>query len=425
MATNLLIFDDRDFVHPPDQAPDWGPVTDTRAVFDVRTGAITARQRFQREWPHELAGVWVPSRLVEIYRECDHVPVNDLLSDGRVLFCVNGRWVYPAAQFDIEAGQALVEQATGSVVAACMDTRQARIFLEDGALPADVEQIGCPGRVLARRPWELIGLLHQTMQTDLSAMIEQRHAGEHGTAGNIPEHGAGITVIEPDNVWVHPTARVYPSVVLDAEHGPIVIEEHAVVRPGSIIIGPSYIGVGTTVLDRCLLKANTSIGPVCKVAGEIGSTIFQGYANKAHDGHLGDSYVGEWANLGAGTVNSNLLNTYGEIMARLRPSAHREHTGMMYLGSIIGDHVKTAINTRLMTGTIIGTGTMIASTAAPPPSISAFSWITDAGVHPYRFEKFLEVARVVAERRRIELTDAQIRLLKSIHDQAHTTAGTS
>ncbi|MBL1215913.1 MAG: hypothetical protein D8M59_00275 [Planctomycetes bacterium] len=417
MSMKLLVFDDRDFVHLPDQAPDWGPVADTRAVFSVRTGALTTLERLQREWPHGLAGLWVPNHLIARTRQACTVPVNEAPEPGQTLLCINGRWVFPGSQFEIGPGQALVEQSTGAVVAACLESEQAGFFLEDGALPADVEQIGYAGRLLARRPWELLGLLSQTMATDLPAMIEQSRSGEDACDGSIPDTVPGITALEPDNVWVHPSARIYPSVVLDAEGGPIYIDDRAIIRPGSILCGPAYIGPGSTVLDRSLIKANTSIGPVCKVTGEVGSTIFQGYANKAHDGHLGDSYIGAWANLGAGTTNSNLLNTYGEIMARLRPQAHRERTGMMYLGSIIGDHVKTAINTRLMTGTVIGTGSMIASTAAPPTSIGAFSWITDVGIHPYRFEKFIDVARVVLRRRNLDLTEADVELLRILHQR--------
>ena len=103
----------------------------------------------------------------------------------------------------------------------------------------------------------------------------------------------------------------------------IVIADHAVIRPGATIIGPAYIGEHATVLERALIKAHTAVGPWCKVSGEVGGSIFQAYSNKGHEGHLGDSYVGEWVNLGAATTNSNLLNTYSEVVAKVKAS----HTG--------------------------------------------------------------------------------------------------
>ena len=107
--------------------------------------------------------------------------------------------------------------------------------------------------------------------------------------------------------------------VLDAERGPIRIDRGAVIRPGAVICGPCSIGREAVVVDRALIKPDTVIGPVCKVGGEVGGTIFQGYSNKSHEGHLGDSWEGKWVNFGAGTSNSNLLNTYGEVTMQLEP----------------------------------------------------------------------------------------------------------
>jgi NDP-sugar pyrophosphorylase family protein len=175
----------------------------------------------------------------------------------------------------------------------------------------------------------------------------------------------GVTTIGSHPISIHESAKVSPGVILDAEAGPIFIDEDAVVRPGAIIVGPVYVGPHVTVLDRCLLKSCTArSAPTAKIAGEVGGTIFQGFANKAHDGHLGDSWVGEWANLGAGTTNSNLLNTYDQVICRATPGGPNERTGEQFLGAIIGDHVKFAICSRIMTGSILHTGCMFAQSAA-------------------------------------------------------------
>jgi bifunctional N-acetylglucosamine-1-phosphate-uridyltransferase/glucosamine-1-phosphate-acetyltransferase GlmU-like protein len=153
------------------------------------------------------------------------------------------------------------------------------------------------------------------------------------------------------------------------------------------------------VLERATIRPNTVIGPYCKVAGEVSGVIFQGFSNKAHDGFLGDSWLGEWVNLGAGTTNSNLLNTYGEVIALGSPGGSYERTGEQFLGAIIGDHVKTAICTRIMTGAVIHTGAMLAQTAAVTGCVGPFAWCTDEGVKQYRPAKFIEVAKAAMARR--------------------------
>ncbi|MBC7772978.1 MAG: hypothetical protein H7210_10820 [Pyrinomonadaceae bacterium] len=224
----------------------------------------------------------------------------------------------------------------------------------------------------------------------------------------------GGTPVPSHRAIIHPTAKVYPTACFDIEHGSVVIDAHATVRPGALVIGPAYIGPYSTVLDKALIKPGTAIGPHCKVAGEVGGTIFQGFANKAHDGHLGDSYVGEWANLGAGTMNSNLLNTYGEVVSKARVSDSNERTGEQFLGCIVGDHVKFAISTRIMTGAVIHTGTMWAAGAAVSGCVAGFSWVTEAGAKPFRLEKFLEVMRAAMGRRKIVPSAAYVKRVEAL-----------
>ena len=151
------------------------------------------------------------------------------------------------------------------------------------------------------------------------------------------------------------------------------------------------------------------------MGGEVGGTVFQGFANKSHEGHLGDSYVGEWVNLGAGTTNSNLLNTYGEVSMRLEPDGSRWRSGRQFLGCILGDHVKTAIGTRIMTGTVIGTGAMVAGSTPPASVVPRFAWVTDDGVRSYRLDKFLDVAGTVMARRELPLSEPIRAALADLH----------
>jgi hypothetical protein len=151
------------------------------------------------------------------------------------------------------------------------------------------------------------------------------------------------------------------------------------------------------------------------VNGEVGGCIFQGFANKAHDGYLGDSWVGEWCNLGAGTTTSNLLNTYGETIAKALPSSRNERTGEVFLGTIFGDHTKTAICTRLMTASVLHTGSMFATTAAVSGTVPAFSWATDAGTSAFRLDKFVDVMRTAMARRKVQPSEAYLQTLAALH----------
>ncbi|UCD76744.1 MAG: hypothetical protein JSV91_07415 [Phycisphaerales bacterium] len=398
MAGAMIIFDD--------DRGELGPMTDLRASFEVRTGMHSTAARLAALHPRMLAGFWVPDRLKAAVAERADAPVNEL-PRGKPLYCANGRWALPDRELKLRAGEAVIEAETGDVVAAMLEYADAVSFLQSGELHGQMHAQEVPVGALYRYPWQVIDRLKETIPRDIETLLV--------LDALIPPNESQVVGHHP--VKVHESARVYPDVVFDAENGPIVVREGATVRPGAVLCGPCSIGCGATVVDRTLIKANTAIGPMCKVGGEIGATIFQGYSNKAHDGHLGDSWVGKWVNLGAGTTNSNLLNTYGEVSMLTELGGQRHRTGLTFLGSVIGDHVKTAICTRLMTGSVLGTGAMIATTAAPPTTVKRFAWLTDSGERTYRFSKFIEVMKAMMQRRDTEPSDAYMTLLKALYDK--------
>jgi UDP-N-acetylglucosamine diphosphorylase/glucosamine-1-phosphate N-acetyltransferase len=423
-AVPVILFDD--------DSPWLSPLTDLRASFLVRTGAMTTLERWVAIAPSmgmEVAGVRASARLDALTRESVSLPVMGAdvaagLPSGEVLF-VNGRCVLSSeAIARLGAGAALaVPAAAGgaaaTVIAARLGAADARAFAESLVLPAHVRTVAATAddAKMLHRPWDVVRHRDACLDADLAFLAGLKSTDLRTSRWHSASDLArlrGVTLVNEGAVFVHPTAKISPSVVLDAEGGPIVVDEGAVVRPGVIIVGPASIGKGSSVLERGFIKAHTAIGPVCKVTGEIGGTIFQGYANKGHEGHLGDSWVGEWANFGAGTTNSNLLNTYAEVIATsLMKGASKERTGIQYLGCIVGDHTKFAINTRIMTGSVFGTGCMVATTAAPPTCVPAYSWLTDERTQVYRFSKFLEVAKTVMGRRKIVPSAAYVAAMES------------
>ena len=380
-----------------------GPLAHLRNPADVRTGALTLRERLK------IAGFSVVFEVDASSAEGLSEATGRLNAGAEDLIAVSSRAVLaPAALSELALGEVVVEPGSGEPVAARLGRGEIERFLDAGS-----RSRAAAGPSLLHRPWDVVRFRDAMLAHDLSLIVTASDRWAR-------ERPAGTTLIGEKRLAIDPSAEVMPTAVFDLTKGPVLVERGATIRPGAIVHGPAYVGPGSSVLDGALVKANTAIGPVCKVAGEVGGTIFQGFANKAHDGHLGDSWVGEWVNLGAGTMNSNLLNTYGEVAARRDHAASRERTGLTFLGAIIGDHVKTAIGTRIFTGSVIGTGAMIASSAPPAQATPPFAWVTDAGVKTFRVEKFLEVAQAAMGRRGVEMTPEMESRLRGLHER--TTA---
>ncbi|MHC5024438.1 MAG: putative sugar nucleotidyl transferase [Planctomycetota bacterium] len=389
-----------------------GPMTDLRAAFEVRTGAFTTAARLAAHRPKMLGGYWVPDRLRGVVGERANAPVN-VLPSAEILLLVNGRWAIPDSALQPELGHAIVEASSGHVVAARLRLADAEYFLSTGQLHERVQPVTIEKRMLYKHPWDVVAFAHQTIAHDILSY--------RVLDAQVPEESAVIVGEYP--VEIHKSVLVYPNVIFDAERGPILVQANAVIRPGAIICGPCAIGTGTTIMDQAILKPHTAFGPGCKIGGEVGATIFQGYSNKAHDGHLGDSWVGKWINIGAGTTNSNLMNTYGEVSMRVEPDGPRQRTGLTFLGTIMGDHSKFAINTRLMTGTVIGTGAMIATTAPPPTTVRRFAWLTDEGERVFRYERFVEMMDAMMRRRRKQASETYRSTLRELYERLSSDAG--
>ncbi|MAO22983.1 MAG: hypothetical protein CMJ25_19710 [Phycisphaerae bacterium] len=384
------------------------PLNDLRPTYAIRTGAMTISERLTLAFDLQPVGVVVPHNMVELTSELTNLPVNEPpeASDEEILL-INARCALPVRAIgEITLGQVLIEEDTQDMIAVRLTQSGVRDLLT-GNQP-EMTPIVVPGKHLLARPWDWRHFRDASLEFDLQVIAQNMV--------KVEAEPIGVTLIGTEGIAISREAIVMPGVILNALAGPIVIEENATIRPGAIITGPAYIGPGTTVLEQANIKPNTAVGPVCKVAGEVGGSVFQGYANKGHAGHLGDSWVGEWANLGADTTNSNLLNTYGEVAARPIPGGSMEKTGEIFLGVTMGDHTKTAIGTRIMTGAIVGTGTMFAASTALSGTTEPFSWHTDAGVKHYRLGKFVEVSMTAMGRRGIKQSQAYSRRLTILHE---------
>ncbi len=392
------------------------PLADLRPACCVRTGAMTLLERLR--WRErttgdiKLIGVVCEASNGSLFQEQTGLPINPAIAGDDVVVLSGACLTLSDEALALKTGQGL--RHGEHFVACCVRGADVPSLIEHNAATALTDTHTTLS--LLTRPWSVRTFRDKTLAHDLALLTDS------STAGRIPRMSqiSGVTTLADcaagKCAFMHPTAKVYPGTILDCELGPIVIDEHAVIRPGGILIGPCSVGAHSTVLERATVRPQTAIGPWCKVNGEVSGTIFQGFSNKGHDGYLGDSYVGEWVNLGAGTTNSNLLNTYGEVIAKAAPApdGKNERTGEQFLGAIIGDHVKTAICTRIMTGSVLHTGSMFATTSPVSGCVAGFSWATDAGTKGYRFEKFLEVARAAMGRRKVEPSEAYVEAMRKL-----------
>lgn len=202
------------------------------------------------------------------------------------------------------------------------------------------------------------------------------------------------------------------NVVINEDNGPVVIDNTATVEPFTVLNGPLFLGKNTLVKSHSTIS-NSIINNDCKVSGEIHSCIFQPYSNKAHEGFLGHSFIGSWANLGAGTTTSNLKNNYSSV--KVKWNGELLDTESIFFGSIIGEHVKTAIGTTLNTGTVIEMGCNIVAQSFPPRHIPAFSLFYKDKLMKIKFDDFCDTAEKAMKRRDKTLSSSEKEALSSIY----------
>lgn len=220
----------------------------------------------------------------------------------------------------------------------------------------------------------------------------------------------------PNQIFVEKGAKIYAA-ILNASNGPIYIGKNAEIQEGAMIRGPFAICEGSVVNMGSKIRGDVTIGPFSKVGGEVSNSVIFGFSNKGHDGFLGNSVIGEWCNLGADTNTSNLKNNYSNVGIYNYQSNDYEDTGLMFCGLMMGDHSKCGINTMFNTGTVVGVNANIFGGHFPPKFIPSFSWGGSEGMMRFEFNKAIEIAKKVFERRNQTLSNLEIEILKHISEQ--------
>jgi UDP-N-acetylglucosamine diphosphorylase/glucosamine-1-phosphate N-acetyltransferase len=216
-------------------------------------------------------------------------------------------------------------------------------------------------------------------------------------------------------IFIEKGAKVNYS-ILNTTDGPIYIGEDAEIMEGSMVRGPFAMCNNSVLKMGSKIYGPTTLGPFCKVGGEVNNSVFFGYSSKAHDGFLGNSVIGEWCNLGADTNNSNLKNNYEEVKVWNYKIEKFKKTGLQFCGLIMADHSKCGINTMFNTGTVVGVGSNIFGSGFPRNFIPSFSWGGNSGFTTYKINKVFEVAQIVMKRRNIEFTDDDKSILEKVFE---------
>jgi UDP-N-acetylglucosamine diphosphorylase/glucosamine-1-phosphate N-acetyltransferase len=372
--------------------PDLRPLTETLPVPALRLGAWTVAERWRRALGGGMLAVEGRSAAMRAWRECPP-PAGTPPSPGEPVWVVNAAALPEPSWLDgVRGGRCPALHAHGERIAAArLPFAQVAPGLGRGP---DFERyllsLGAPlFAVSARwldRPWRLVEWNAELLAADLAGLRPERAGDVHAQA----------VLYEEDRIVVEAGARVDALAVVDARMGPVRIERGAWVAPGTVLYGPCVVGAGTWLLSG-LVGAST-LGPECRLQGEVDSSVFQGFANKRHQGFVGHSWVGEWANLGALTTTSDLKNNYGPVRVRLHD---REHdSGLTKLGAMIGAHAKTSIGALLATGAVVGTGSnLFGGGVMSPKWLPPFSWWDGRRNVEYRLEAFLATARTVLRRR--------------------------
>lgn len=221
----------------------------------------------------------------------------------------------------------------------------------------------------------------------------------------------------PENIFIEEGATI-KAAILNAENGPIYIGKNASIQEGAIIQGPFAIGESSVLAQGAKIRPNTTVGPFCKVGGEVSNCVIFGYSNKGHDGYLGNSVLGEWCNLGANTNNSNLKNDHSAVKIHSYTTGKLESTGLLFCGLFMGDYSKAGISTMFNTGTVVGVSVNVFGAGFQSKHVPSFFWGGNGeGFSEYRFEKAVAVAKDTVNRRGVTFDETDEKIMKQVFDQ--------
>ncbi|MCX8105235.1 MAG: GlmU family protein [Ignavibacterium album] len=391
------------------------PLIFNRPVYDLLCGTSTLKEKILRSYGNINYSLHTrPYLKALVEQQNPGIPVNQI-NDDYCLF-INGRIIAPKNLSEIlplieTEDKVFVNEET--VVAAYLSgerLKKRKSFLNDlfsisdfEGLPLKIIDIKCAGYI-----WDLMNINGSQIKEESEYFINETR---NNYVNILP---SSVHTIKPENIFIGKNAVVKPGVVLDASNGPIIIEEDVEIFPNAVIEGPCFIGKGSKIKSCATIYENVTIGNTCKIGGEVEQSVFMPYSNKQHSGFIGHAYIGSWVNLGADTNNSDLKNNYSTVKATI--GGKEIETGLQFLGLMMGDHSKSAINTMFNTGTVVGFSCNIFGPGFPDKYIPSFSWGGAESMTTYDVNKSMQTAKVVMSRRKVEFTKADEEVFKTVFE---------
>ena len=368
------------------------PFTYTRPVADIRIGILTIREK----WEKYLGST--TTTLTEEYLS-DKYPMVEL--EENVM--INASYLPNENLVDIISNLKPNQ-------AVFIDDAVIAFFTNDSQEEVDFDQyeiIHFTGDCLTvEHTWDIFSKNDAAIREDYTLLTKDR------TSQRISKT---VNVISPENIFVEEGAKM-EFVTLNASTGPIYIGRNAEIMEGSVIRGPFALCEEAQVKLATKVYGATTVGPHCRIGGEINNSVLFGYSNKGHDGFLGNSVLGEWCNMGADSNNSNLKNNYEEVKLWSFETESFAKTGLQFCGLMMGDHSKCGINTMFNTGTVVGVSANIFGSGFPRNFVPSFSWGGASGFVTYLTNKAFEVAKIVMDRRHVEFTDQDKAILEHVFE---------
>lgn len=372
------------------------PFTHTRAIAHIRCGVLTPKER----WEHILNTT--VNCITESYLQVLHPPqfgaentyINSTITKADTS-------LVKAIQ-QLQNGEVLMRNDV--VLAFCT---QQHLSFEN--IPNAITQFKpieySTSVLLLEKAWHIFAYNEQMIVADFALITQNRESQP------IPSH---VTALTPENIFIEEGAIVNPSII-NASKGPVYIGKDAEIMEGCLIRGPFALCENAVLKMGAKVYTGTTIGPGCKVGGEISNVVFFANSNKGHDGFLGNAVIGEWCNLGADTNCSNLKNNYEQVKIWNEYENKSEKTGLQFCGLLMGDHSKCGINTMFNTGTVVGVSCNIYGSGFPPNFVPSFSWGGAENMVPYRTEKAFETANNMMGRRNKTLSDQEKQALTYVY----------
>lgn len=364
----------------------FAPLTLSRPVGDLRMGILTNKERWETLFPDAQVGFITEDYL---YPKFGKIEQPDWIVDAALI---------PSKTF-IEFAQTLKD---GEQV-----IYEGKWLMQRGESIHTTRLYEDELLILQHR-WDLYTENHRVLTSDFDLLTSGRKSQ--------PLSETNRVIGDPSLIFLEEGARI-EAAILNTTDGPIYVGADAEIMEGSMVRGPLAICAHAGVKMGAKIYGATTIGPHCKVGGEISNCLFQAYSNKGHDGFLGNSVLGEWCNLGADTNSSNLKNNYSKVSAYSYETRAIEKTGVQFMGVMMGDHSKSGINTMFNTATVIGFSANIYGGGFPDKVINSFSWGGPEGIVRFKVDKAIEVAKAMMGRRKVPFTEGDQAIFDYLGDK--------